>query len=204
MKTIDVRGKLCPEPLIITKKAIKAGHEGDTFSVILDNDIATCNLENFLSEIGIQSQTAKEGAQMTINFTIGGAPVKNSPVEPFCPKPTTNGYYAVVLSSSAMGHDEDNSDKLGKVLMRGFVNSLAQQDILPKAIVMYNSGVLTAVKGADTIEALRELSDAGVDIILCGVCADYYNIKDKIEVGRISNMMEITKITTTASHVVYP
>lgn len=204
MKTIDVRGKLCPEPLIITKKAIKVSSQGDNFAVLLDNDIATCNLEDFLWEMGIESQTVKDGALMTIHFTIGGAPVRSIAVEPFCAKPVTNGDYVVVLASSAMGTDDDGSNKLGKVLMRGFINSLSQQDILPRAIVMYNSGVLTTVKDADTLESLKELSASGVDIILCGVCVDYYNIKDEFSVGRISNMMEITKITTTASHIVYP
>lgn len=205
MKTIDVRGKLCPEPLILTKRAIKEGAINDSFTVILDNDISTCNLENYLTEIGIKSHRESEGKVSKITFTLGGSPVKDLSVEPFCDITTaTGGSYVVVIKSNSMGSDEDNSSSLGKILMRGFINSLASQDHLPKTIIMYNSGVLTAATGADTVDSLVGMAARGVDIILCGVCVDYYHIKDKLAVGRVSNMMEITKITTSAESVVYP
>lgn len=205
MKTIDVRGKLCPEPLIITKKAIKAGQQGDSFAVLLDNDVASCNLENYLREMGVEYNTTKQEEIFTIHFTLGGAPLKNVAVEDFCTIPTGRiGDYVVVLSSAGMGQDKDGSMTLGKILMRGCINSLSQQDVLPKAIIMYNSGVLVAMEGADTVPALKELAAEGVDLLLCGVCVDYYDMKPQIAVGRISNMLEITTITSRAHHVLYP
>lgn len=204
MKTIDVRGKLCPEPLIITKRAIKGAVAGDSFNVLLDNDIATCNLENFLLEMKIESVTVREGENATLSFTLGESPKAIPAVEDFCEIATPRGDYAVVISSNGMGKDADGTNTLGKTLMRGYINALAEQDMLPKTIIMYNSGVVFACEGADTVESLKRLSVDGVDIILCGVCADYYEIKDKIAVGRISNMFEITKITSTVGHVVYP
>lgn len=204
MKTIDVRGKLCPEPLIITKKAIKEATIGDSFNVLLDNDIATCNLENFLLEMKIESVTVRDGEKATLSFTLGESPKILAAEEDFCQVATPRGDYAVVLSSNGMGKDLDGTNTLGKMLMRGYINALAEQDTLPKTIIMYNSGVLFACEGSDTIESLKQLLSAGVDIILCGVCVDYYDVKGKILVGRISNMFEITKITSTIGHVVYP
>lgn len=205
MKPIDVRGKLCPEPLIITKKAIKAGQKDDSFAVLLDNDVASCNLENYLKEMGIEFNTTKNEDLFTIHFTLGGAPLKSVAVEDFCATPSGRiGDYVVVLSSAGMGQDKDGSMNLGKILMRGYINSLSQQDRLPKTIIMYNSGVLVTVEGADTVPALKELAAEGVDLLLCGVCVDYYDIKQSMAVGRISNMMEIATITSCAKHVVYP
>lgn len=204
MKTIDVKGKLCPEPLIITKRAIKAGAVNDSFVVLLDNDVASCNLENYLKEMGIEFLSSKKGDTYSINFTLGASPTKEIAVENFCEKPTHTGDYVVVISSEGMGRDKDGSVQLGKLLMRGFINSLTEQDKLPKTIILYNSGVLVTAEGADTVEALKTLSVAGVDIILCGVCVDYYAIKEKIRVGRISNMFEITSITSRVASIIYP
>lgn len=205
MKILDVRGKLCPEPLIITKKAIKNGNVGDSFTVILDNDTACQNLEKYLLEMGVKFNSGTDGGVFKIVFTLGAEPQKEVAIEPFCDVTVVaKSDYVVVLASHSMGQDEDGGSSLGKILMRGFINSLAQQDRLPKTIIMYNSGVLCAAAEADTVDALKELLDVGVDILLCGVCVDYYGIKESMQVGRISNMFEITKILSETSKVIYP
>ena len=210
MTTIDVKGKKCPEPLIITKRAIKKAQVGDSFAILLDNEVATCNLEEFLHEMKISTSREDNGDSSLISFTIGAEPIKVPNVSEFCaiPSPSNSndqkGDYIVVLSSEGMGKDLDNSNSLGKMLMIGYLNSLAEQDLLPQKVILYNSGVLLASANADTIGSMKKLSESGVDIILCGVCVDYYDIKEKIEVGRISNMFEITRLTSTTGHVVYP
>ena len=208
MTTIDVKGKKCPEPLIITKRAIRGAKEGDSFVILLDNEVATCNLENFLQEMKIKSLRADEGATSTISFTIGAEPMKAPKISEFCEIPSNSneskGDYVVVISSEGMGQDKDGSQTLGTILMRGYLNSLVEQDLLPTKIILYNSGVLLACNDSDTIDTMKRLSDIGVDIVLCGICIDYYDIKNKMAVGRISNMFEITQSTSTAGHVVYP
>lgn len=205
MITIDVKGKLCPEPLIIVKRAIKSGSIGDSFEVVLDNDIATCNLEEFLKDLGIEIALKNEGEVSYIYFTIGSSP-KDVPTmdnEDYC-LVTPKNNHVVVISSEGMGRDANGTDTLGRMLIRGYLNSLVEQDSLPKTIILYNSGVILAAKNVDTVDAFKKLSESGVDILLCGICVDYYDIKEDIKVGRISNMFEITKITSNAGHVVYP
>ncbi len=203
MKTLDVRGKLCPEPLIITKRAIKGADKDELFEVILDNDIATCNLEALLQEMGITFRREDNGNTSTLLFGLNGVLPNSteSSNEELCniPTPKTGGYVTVIVSEG-MG----STDELGTILMRGFINSLIEQDVLPQTIILYNSGVKVAIKGSDTANSLNELSDAGVDIILCGVCVDYFELREQIAVGRISNMLEITSTTRKASHIIYP
>lgn len=205
MNRIDVKGKLCPEPLIIVKRAIKSASVGDSFEVILDNDIASCNLENFLKDLGIEIVVKNDGEISYIYFTIGSSPkdIPSNDSENYC-EITPKDNHVIVISSEGMGRDEDGSVALGKMLIRGYLNALIEQDSLPKAIILYNSGVILAAKNIDTVDAFKRLAESGVDILLCGICVDYYNIKEDIKVGRISNMFEITKITSTAGHIVYP
>lgn len=200
MQTIDVKGKKCPEPLIIVKRAIKSAASDETFTVISDNEQATCNLEGMLTEMKIKFFCTRGEKENTLTFSLDGREVVVSEEEPTCPVPEKREGYVVVISSDQMGGNAE----LGKMLMRGYVNSLSQQDRLPAKIVLYNSGVLITDKDSDTVHALKEMSDEGVDIILCGVCVDFFEFKEKMGVGRISNMMEIATVTSNAPHVVYP
>ena len=46
MKEINAKGLACPQPLILTKRAVESSEEKD-FLVIVDNDTAVKNLEKF-------------------------------------------------------------------------------------------------------------------------------------------------------------
>ncbi len=203
MQKIDVRGKLCPEPLIITRRAIKQADVNEAFEIILDNDIATCNLEELLREMKLPFTRVDNGAESTLLFSLNGdIPLAKNSENIACPIPldANDGDYVVVISSEGMSSD----DELGTILMRGFINSISEQDILPSKIILYNSGVKVCTEGKDTAITLKELTGKGVDIVICGVCVDYFEIRDKIAAGRISNMFEITKIKRTASRLLYP
>ncbi len=98
----------------------------------------------------------------------------------------------------------NGSDELGKILIRGFLNSLIKQEQLPKHIILYNAGVLLAADGTDTADSLLELENKGVQIVLCGTCVDFFQIKEKIKTGLVSNMMHITSLLIEAPRVIVP
>ncbi len=54
-----------------------------------------------------------------------------------------------------------------------------------------NSGVKLTVEGSEVIDPLKKIENEGIEILVCGTCLDFFSIKDKIKVGRISNMFEI-------------
>ncbi|MFH1652600.1 MAG: DsrE family protein [Pseudomonadota bacterium] len=68
--------------------------------------------------------------------------------------------------------------------------------------MLYNAGVKLLTNSGGVIDAMELLTKAGIDLIACGTCVEYYGIKDEISVGRVSNMQEIVKIMTTAKDVV--
>jgi hypothetical protein len=51
---------------------------------------------------------------------------------------------------------------------------------------------------------LKELEAAGVRLLVCGTCADYFDLKKQIGVGNISNMYDIMSSFTPGAHVIYP
>lgn len=97
-----------------------------------------------------------------------------------------------------------NDEKLGKVLMKGFIYALSQLDTLPSCLLFYNGGVKLTCKGSDVLEDLRNLEAMGVEILSCGTCLSHYQLNDDLQVGKVTNMYEIVEKQMLASGVIYP
>jgi len=62
MKTLDVRGEVCPMPVLKTKKAIEEMAEGETLEIILDYPPSRENVKRFLLSEGHEIiETVEEG-----------------------------------------------------------------------------------------------------------------------------------------------
>ncbi len=83
------------------------------------------------------------------------------------------------------------SEELGKILMKSFMYTLTEATPFPSTLLFYNSGVYLTCEGSEVLEDLKTLEAEGVEIISCGTCLDFYNIKEKLQVGEISNMYTI-------------
>ena len=201
IKIVDAKGKKCPLPIILTKKCIDQSQVGDVIEVILDNEISKCNLVQYVQELGIEAQEQSNGDQTIVRFVLGGKLPSVGVEDINCPIPSKIELndYVIVFGKDQMG---DGERELGETLIRTYINTLTELNTYPRKIIFYNSGVKLVSQGADTIESLSKLAGFGVEILICGVCVDYYNIK--IAVGSISNMFAIGNVTASASKVIYP
>ena len=64
MKNIDVRGLSCPEPVIQTQSAVKAGEK--SLEILVDTNIAKENINRFLESEGFKVQITEEGTDIKI------------------------------------------------------------------------------------------------------------------------------------------
>ena len=95
--------------------------------------------------------------------------------------------YVVLVSRDTFG--EGLEGELGRVLLKNYLYTLTEIENLPgKAILFVNGGVKLTTEGASSIETIKELEDMGVEILSCGICLDYYKLKDKLKVGKVTNM----------------
>ena len=106
---------------------------------------------------------------------------------------------AIILRSETFG---DAPEELGRKLMGSFLRKLWSSEEKPDTIVFYGTGVKLLVGGSPVMDALNGLFDAGVDLVACGTCAGYFEIKDAIAVGRVSDMPEIISIVMGSEKVV--
>jgi len=95
-------------------------------------------------------------------------------------------------------------DDFGRVLLKNFLMTQLEIDPLPAAILFVNSAVHLACTGSEVLDTLQALTTAGVDIASCGLCLDFYNRKDQLKVGRITNMLDIVDIQHQAGRVISP
>ncbi|WP_329903830.1 sulfurtransferase-like selenium metabolism protein YedF [Porphyromonas pogonae] len=198
MITIDARGKLCPLPLIMLKKELKQATPGSQVAVLTDNATACSNLTDYLSSMNCDTKLTEERGYTAIAFTVPTL----APETCSLPSGTTHDSYVIVIKSDLMGQGDE---ALGRILMKAFVNAIEEMDVMPTHIILYNKGVFVALEGTDTGASLKKLhEEKGVEVIVCGTCTDYYEIKGQLSVGRISNMYSIMDIQTKAGKIIYP
>lgn len=105
----------------------------------------------------------------------------------------------IIVNSNVLGKGPDD---LGERLMGSFLRKLCMQNEKPGGIVFYNSGVTLLARGSCALDALEALAEAGVDLIACGTCVAYYELKDRMFIGRISDMQEIVATLMNSQKVI--
>jgi len=200
MITVDTCGKDSPAPLIMIKRAIKRASAGEHIEVITDDLTAFKDLKDYLSELSIGFREIYDVEKQSLQFTVPEKLNDNLDTEDFCFTAPVKDY-VVVIRSDKMGVGDDD---LGVILLLDFMNHLIETDELPSAIILYNGGVKTALKGTDTAKSMQKLEDEGVTILTCRTSLDFYGVKDKLAVGIVSDMYKIAELVSKAGHVVYP
>ncbi len=183
---IDARGLACPKPVIETKKAIEIINNGKV-KVIVDNYIAKENIIKLSRSMNLEFNILKEEDSFIEIEIIKGEFLENITEE----KSNDIENSCVFISSDKIG---EGDIELGKILMKGFVYTLTETKPYPKYIILVNSGVNLSTGNEDTIENLKKLENFGVEIVSCGTCLDFYNLKESLKVGRVSNMYDILEI----------
>ena len=67
MKTVDARGLSCPEPVIMTKKALAS--KDSRYEILVDNVTARENVTRFASHQGYQVAVSEKDGEWTLTFT---------------------------------------------------------------------------------------------------------------------------------------
>ena len=200
MVTVNAMGDNCPIPVIKTKKAMQALTGPETIEVLVDNEIAVQNVTKMASASGGQVSSEKVADdEFKIVIQMEGA-LSSEEEEVSC-VPDARDNTVVVVSSDRMG---EGNDELGKVLIKGFIFAVTQLDTLPKTMLFYNGGATLTAEGSDSLEDLKSLEAQGVEIMTCGTCLDYYGLKEKLQVGTVTNMYSIVETMAKAGRIVKP
>jgi selenium metabolism protein YedF len=190
---VDARGFACPKPVILTKKAIDQGENHIT--TIVDNEVAKENVTKLIKKMNFDYNVEVSEGNYYINFDTNCEVMVE---EGLSPKEELDDL-VILVASDKFGN---GIDELGKVLMKGFLYTLTERTPYPKSVIFVNGGVLNTVEGSPSIDNLKILQEKGVEILSCGTCLDYYNVKNKLMVGEISNMYTIVDTLNSAKNTI--
>ena len=106
----------------------------------------------------------------------------------------------VFIASDSLGSGDP---ELGNALMLAAVKNLPKAEGgLPSHVLFMNAGVKLCCEGSHALDDLAALVDQGVELLSCGTCLDWFELKDALRVGRESNMVEILSLMNGAARVV--
>ncbi|MFA7572787.1 MAG: sulfurtransferase-like selenium metabolism protein YedF [Lutispora sp.] len=191
MRKIDARGLKCPEPVIITKKALEEIEEGLVLSIV-DNITARENVSRLAANLNLQYEIEEKDGCFYISINKVKAETSRGRNE-------ANEDIAIVITNDKLG---SGSDDLGKVLMKSYLYALTESSPIPKAMLFLNAGVKLTTEGSESIDNIIKLSEAGVEIVSCGTCLDFYGLKEKLKIGIVGNMYSIVEKMNEAAKVI--
>jgi len=168
--TVDVRGSLCPKPVIETKKVSDANPDA-VITTIVDNEVSRDNVEKFGKSRGYGVAIRQDGKDFYLTMTPNANPVTEASCEPM-----NYGNRVILMTKDYLG---EGSEELGRNLMKTFWVCMVEADVKPSKIYFH-------------LENIKKLADLGVEIAACGICLDYFGVKEELGVGSITNMYAIT------------
>lgn len=199
MIKLDYSQHQCPYPVVETRKQILA-NPGAALVVLVGDQAGRDNVSRLATKMGYQTATTETGNNFQLTLTPGDKEGETAQSKSISTTPVT-GKTVIYCGSDRMG---DGDDQFGRVLMINFLTTLLEMDPLPDIILFVNSGIDLTTQGSAVLEALTTLDSRGVDIASCGLCLDFYQKKDQLAVGRVTNMYEMVEVQCQAARVITP
>lgn len=196
-KLIDARNLPCPQPLMLVKKAIDT-EDPDVVEITVNSSAAKENILKYVNHVKLEvTDIVESGEEYIISISTGKPEKEPAPA----PSVVENQADDFLMDERPMGKIIFfNTDKignenpeLGELLMKGFIYTIAELENKPGVLIFMNDGIRLTVEGSDSIGNLKKLENSGVDILVCGTCLEYLKLQDKLKVGSVSNMYDITE-----------
>lgn len=92
-----------------------------------------------------------------------------------------------LIQSEGLGRGDD---KLGTLLMANFLRLLGESKDKPTTLVFWNYGVNLVCEGSQVLDHIKRLEDQGVEILACTTCLEYFDLMDKLKIGKPTTMVK--------------
>lgn len=193
MVILDCRGQQCPQPVVQVRRQMLSAPDAP-LQVLVDDPAARDNVGRLANSRGYRVRVEQAEGAFRLELAPGEQPAGT-------PAPAVAGPTVVFITSDQMGSGDP---KLGQILMKNFFFTLAENDSAPDLLLFVNGGARLTVEGSDVIEPLQKMVDLGADIATCGLCLEYFGLKESLAVGRVTNMLEIATALQGAGRIVRP
>jgi len=190
-KTVDARNLACPQPVLLTSKALE---EADEVITIVDNEAARENVSRLGYSLGYE--VTVEERNNGIYLTMVKQEAESTTEEILL----TDSGTVLFISSDVLGKGENR--ELGNLLMHSFLNTIGALNLKPESIICMNDGVKLVTEDSLVVGELKQLESQGVEILACGTCLSRLNLTDRVAVGQVSNMYTLTETLLKANKII--
>ncbi len=208
---LDLRGLMCPEPVLRTKKILDQ-NPGIAVEVLVDSQISVMNLTRLANSLGMSlHSTQNESGYAVVIASKNDS--RSDPVHNYeLPQQIAGAKRAsdlskasstsvVFISKDTFGEgDRDFSVNLLNV----FLQTILQAGHRPQAILLANTGVRLMDPDFSVRKVLDDFQEAGVEVLACGLCVEFYGLKEKIKPEQITNMYSISEYLFSADRIISP
>jgi selenium metabolism protein YedF len=174
--TVDARGLYCPQPVILTKRAMDE-NPGQDIITLVDNPAALENVCKLAKSQGYDYTVKNNGLENIIAMTGSCGECAEAAED--------KRDVAILVKSDLFG---SGNDELGAILMKSFMYALTELSTNISHLIFMNGGVRLTTEGSPVLEHLQVLEESGVEILSCGTCLDFMQLKDKLKAGQVTNM----------------
>lgn len=193
MATLDCRGQQCPQPVIQVRRQLLAAPDAP-LQVLVSDPAARDNVGRLAASRGYLVTVTEDGGAFRLNLTPSAPPSGQATVP-------ASGPTVVLITSDQLGQGDP---QLGQVLMKNFLFTLIEGDMAPDLMLFVNGGARLTVTDSEVLEPLYKLADRGTDIATCGLCLEFFHLKEVLAVGRVTNMLEMVNALQGAGRVIRP
>ena len=180
---IDARGLGCPKPVIMAEEALSKINEG-AIEILIDNESSAEKLKRFATKQGMHVETIKEDTYWKVKI------VKGYPCDIASLGSGKEGKdIFLIIGTDTLGKEEE----LGKILIKGVIETMKVTKELPHTIFFLNAGVKLTTVNNEMVGILKEIEDLGVEIYSCGTCLKYYNLENELKVGHRGTTNQIVE-----------
>lgn len=177
MKEIDCRGFSYLRIIREMKKYFNSIGEGEAI-IIVSSELGRSNVIRYAIHKGYRVEQDEEENNFSIKVEKRG-----------CLEVIEEEYiFSVLVACDKIGGGDDN---LGEILIGEYFEALNECEKLPKEMLFISSGVKLLDKDSKCLEDIRMLYQKGVAILINDTSLDYYNLRENITFGEISNMYDM-------------
>ncbi len=212
-QTLDLRGLTCPEPVIAARRAF----DDRTVSLVealVDDDVCVNNLLRLARSLraSFSSASKKDHFLVTISRSTNPSVVGTTSVIQVDEQVAAAGASAEPVESRVLGCvlflSKDTlgqgDEEFSRALLNIFLQTTLEAGQHPRAILLMNSGVRLMSPASQARKVLDDFRQAGCEVLACGLCLDYYKLKDEVPRDQITNMFAICEYLFAAEKIIQP
>lgn len=210
---VDLRGLICPEPVLRARKLLD-DPQVERLEALVDDEVCVNNLQRLSRTFNTSTQVKQLDGYFEVIIErlagAGSAPLLTQTGQVAAAEPQTVAQRdasaarvgtVVFLAKDTFG---DGDPELSRTLVNLFLQTVLESGHRPRAILMANSGVKLMEADSPVLRVLDDLKAGGCEVLACGLCLEFYGLKEQVPREQITNMFAICEYLFAADKVLAP